>query len=303
MEASVLRGSLTALITPFKNGKVDDRAFQRLVNWQITEGAHGLIPTGPTGESATLDYDEHQHVLELCIAAAKRRVPIIAGAGSNSTEEAIFLTQHAKRAGADAVLHVLPYYNKPQQAGIYYHIKAINDAVDIPLLIYNIPGRTAVDLGVATLVRCYELKNVVGIVDATANLRRVSLHRLALGPGFNQICGDDGISPAFMAHGGHGCMSVVSNIAPRLYSQFQTLCLEGHFTKALKIHDRLMPLIDALFVETNPGPVKYAASRLGLCLPDTRLPLVRISDASKHFVDLALEKAGLAGAQNNSDAA
>ena len=289
----MFKGSLTALITPFRNGKLDEEAFRRFVEWQISEGSHGLVPTGTTGESPTLDFDEHKRVIELTIEVAKGRVPVIAGTGSNSTAEAIELTEYAAQVGADAALIVTPYYNKPTQEGLYQHYKAINDAVDIPIIIYNIPGRSVIDMSVDTMTRCYELKNVVGVKDATANLARTSQQRLAMGPEFNLLSGEDATALGFMAHGGHGCISVVSNVAPRLCADFQNACLAGDYKTALVLQDRLMPLHDAMFCEANPGPVKYAASRLGLCEAEMRLPLVPISQASQRIVDAALARVGL----------
>jgi 4-hydroxy-tetrahydrodipicolinate synthase len=289
----MFKGSFTALITPFKNGQVDDQAFSRLVEWQIEEGTHGLVPVGTTGECPTLSHDEHKHVVELCIKVARKRVPVIAGAGSNSTGEAIDFTRHAKKAGADAVLHVTGYYNKPTQEGLYQHFKAINDAVDIPVFLYNVPPRTIVDISVATIGRCAKLKNVVGIKDATANVSRVTLQRLACGNEFVQLSGEDATALGFNVHGGVGCISVTSNVAPRLCSEFQTACMKGDWKTAREIQERLMPLHDALFCETSPGPVKYAASRLGICSAETRLPLVPIAEESKKKVDAALVSAGL----------
>jgi 4-hydroxy-tetrahydrodipicolinate synthase len=287
----MFKGSFTALITPFKGGKVDEAAFKRLVDWQIAEGTHGLVPVGTTGESPTLSHEEHKAVVELCIKTARKRVPVIAGAGSNSTEEAIGFTRHAKEAGADAVLHSTGYYNKPTQDGLYRHFKAINDAVDIPIFIYNVPVRTIVDISVATMARCRELKNVIGVKDATANVGRVTNQRLACGKDFVQLSGEDGTVLGFMAHGGVGCISVTSNVAPRLCADFQNACLKGDYKAALALQDRLMPLHDGLFVETNPGPVKYAAWRLGLIdSPECRLPLAPVSDATKKVVDEALAR-------------
>lgn len=289
-------GSYTALITPFKGGALDDAAFRRLVEWQIAEGTHGLVPVGTTGESPTLSHEEHKHVVELCIDTANGRVPVIAGAGSNSTDEAVDLAQHAEKAGAAAVLIVTPYYNKPTQDGMFAHFKAINDAVDVPIIIYNIPGRSVVDMSVATMARCFhELKNVTGVKDATCNLQRVSQQRAAMGPEFNQLSGEDGTALAFNAHGGHGCISVASNVAPRLCRDFQNATLAGDYKTALALQDKLMPLHDVLFIESNPGPVKYAVSRLGLCGPDMRLPLVPVSEATKQAVDAVLDKLGLTG--------
>jgi len=292
-EGRMFKGSITALITPFKNGSVDEEALRRIVEWQISEGTHGLVPVGTTGESPTLNYEEHKRVVEITVASAKGRVPVIAGTGSNSTAEAIELTEHAKHAGATAALIVTPYYNKPTQEGLYQHFKAINDAVDIPIVIYNIPGRSIVDMSVDTMGRLFQLKNIVGVKDATANLARASQQRLALGKDFNLLSGEDATALGFMAHGGHGCISVASNVAPRLCADFQNACLAGDFERALELHDRLMPLHDVLFVETNPSPVKYAVSRLGLCSPETRLPLVPISEATKKAVDMVLNKLGL----------
>ena len=289
------QGSITALITPFKNGEVDAKAFQRLVEWQIDQGTHGLVPVGTTGESPTLTHDEHKQVIELCIEAAAGRVPVIAGTGSNSTSEAIALTRFAKEAGADGALVVTPYYNKPTQEGLYLHYKAINDAVDIPIIIYNIPGRSIVDMSVETMTRLFKLPNIAGLKDATANISRVSQQRAAMGTAFVQLSGEDATALGFNAHGGQGCISVTANIAPALCSEFQLACLGSNFKRALEIQDRLMPLHDALFVESNPGPVKYAAEKLGLCSGETRLPLAPLAPASKAKVDAALAQVGLAG--------
>ncbi len=290
-------GSYTALITPFKNGKLDEESLARLVDWQIAEGSHGLVPTGTTGESPTLDFDEHKKVIEITIDVARGRVPVIAGTGSNSTDEAIELSTHAEKAGANGLLIVTPYYNKPTQEGLYQHFKAINDAVGIPIIIYNIPPRSIVDMSVATMARLYDLKNIVGVKDATANLARVSQQREAMGPEFNQLSGEDATALGFMAHGGHGCISVASNVAPRLCAEFQNACLKGDYKTALALQDRLMPLHDVLFVETNPGPVKYATSRLGFCSAEMRLPMVPVSEATKQAVDAVLAKLGLIKAQ------
>jgi 4-hydroxy-tetrahydrodipicolinate synthase len=290
----MFKGSCTALITPFKGGQVDETAFQRMVEWQISEGTHGLVPVGTTGESPTLSHEEHKLVVELCVKTARRRVPVIAGAGSNSTEEAIDFTRHAKKVGADAVLHSTGYYNKPTQDGLFRHFKAINDAVDIPIIIYNVPVRTIVDIQVATMARCRELKNVVGVKDATANVGRVTQQRLACGTDFCQLSGEDSTALGFMAHGGHGCISVTSNVAPKLCSEFQNACIKGDWKTALALHDKLMPLHDALFIETNPAPVKYAAWRLGVIgTPDCRLPLAPLMEPTKKRVDDALKSVGL----------
>jgi 4-hydroxy-tetrahydrodipicolinate synthase len=289
----MFRGSITALITPFKDGQVDQAAFQAFVEWQIDEGTHGLVPTGTTGESPTLSHDEHKRVVELCIEAAAGRVPVMAGTGSNSTEEAIHLTKHAKRAGADAALVVTPYYNKPTQEGLYAHFKAIAEAVDIPIYVYNIPGRSVVNMSVETMARLAELPNIVGVKDATGDLTRPSLQRWKIGADFIQLSGEDGTALAFNAHGGVGCISVAANVAPRLVSQFQNATLQGNYAAALELQDRLMPLHTALFVETSPSPVKYAASLLGKCRDDVRLPLVQIGDATRKAVRDAMDHAGL----------
>jgi 4-hydroxy-tetrahydrodipicolinate synthase len=287
------RGSFTALVTPFKNGSVDEKVFRGLVDWQIEEGTSGLVPVGTTGESPTLSHDEHKHVVEWCIDQAKGRVPVVAGAGSNATREAIELAQHAEKAGADAVLVVTPYYNKPTQEGMYQHFKAINDAIGIPIIIYNIPARSVIDMSVETMKRLYELKNIAGVKDATANVVRVSQQRAAMGAEFNQLSGEDATALGFMAHGGHGCISVTSNVAPRLCAEFQGACLKGDYTNALKLQDKLMPLHTALFIETNPSPAKYALSVLGKCAETVRLPMVPLADKTRTAVREAMVHAGL----------
>jgi len=287
------RGSFTALLTPFANGSLDEKAFSNLVEWQIAEGTNGLVPVGTTGESPTLSHDEHKRVVELCVEAANRRVPVVAGAGSNSTKEAIDLSRHAEEAGADAVLIVTPYYNKPTQEGLYQHFKAINDAIGIPIIIYNIPARSVIDMSVDTMKRLFELANIAGVKDATANVIRVSQQRQAMGTGFNQLSGEDASALGFMAHGGHGCISVTSNVAPRLCAEFQGACLRGDFAGALALQDKLMPLHTALFLETNPAPAKYALSILGKCDATVRLPMVPVTEATKAAVRSAMVHAGL----------
>ncbi len=287
------RGSFTALVTPFNNGSVDEKAFRGLVDWQIAEGTNGLVPVGTTGESPTLSHEEHNEVVEWCVEQAKGRVPVVAGAGSNSTKEAIALAEHAEAAGADAVLVVTPYYNKPTQEGLYQHFKAINDAIGIPIIIYNIPPRSVIDMSVDTMQRLFELKNIAGVKDATANLLRVSQQRAAMGPDFNQLSGEDGTALGFNAHGGHGCISVTSNVAPRLCSEFQSLCLKGDYAGALKIQDKLMPLHMALFIETSPAPIKYALSLIGKCADTVRLPMVPVADKTRAAVREAMVYAGL----------
>jgi 4-hydroxy-tetrahydrodipicolinate synthase len=290
---SSFRGSFTALVTPFKNGSLDEKAYRGLIEWQIQEGTNGLVPVGTTGESPTLSHEEHRQAVEWCIDQADGRVPVIAGSGSNSTKEAVELSQHAEEAGADAVLIVTPYYNKPTQEGLYQHFKAINDAIGIPIIMYNIPGRSIVDINVETMARLYELKNISGVKDATANMTRVSQQRAAMGDDFNQLSGEDITALGFNAHGGHGCISVTSNVAPRLCSEFQAACRKGDYAAALKLQDKLTPLHLNLFVETSPAPVKYALSLLGKCADIVRLPMVPLSEKSKSVVRDAMVHAGL----------
>jgi 4-hydroxy-tetrahydrodipicolinate synthase len=293
----MFKGSYTALITPFRDGAVDEDAFARIVDWQLNEGTHGLVPMGTTGESPTLSHEEHKRVVELCIKTAAGRAPVIAGAGSNATSEAVDFSKHAESAGADGLLVVTPYYNKPTQEGLYQHFKAVNDAVGIPIIIYNIPGRSVVDMSVDTMARLYELKNIAGVKDATANMARVSQQRAAMGPDFIQLSGEDATALGFMAHGGHGCISVASNVAPKLCAQFQNACLAGDYAKALQLQDVLMPIHETLFLETNPSPAKYALWRLGFCQDEARLPLVPLQEATKKAVEQAMIKAGLITAQ------
>lgn len=290
------KGSITALVTPFADGAVDEKALRAHINWQIENGTHGLVPVGTTGESPTLSHEEHNRVIEICVEETKGRVPVVAGAGSNSTAEAIGFAKHAEKVGADAVLIVTPYYNKPTQEGLYHHFKAINDAIGIPIIIYNIPGRSVIDMSVATMARLYELKNIVGVKDATANIARVSLQRQAMGPDFIQLSGEDATALGFMAHGGHGCISVTANVAPALCSQMQEACLRGDYASALKVQDRLMPLHEAMFIETNPSPAKYALSVLGLMGDTVRLPLLPVSEGSKQVIRSAMTHAGLINA-------
>ncbi|HEY2231140.1 MAG TPA: 4-hydroxy-tetrahydrodipicolinate synthase [Xanthobacteraceae bacterium] len=287
------KGSFTALVTPFRNGSLDEKAFRDLVEWQIAEGTNGLVPVGTTGESPTLSHDEHKQVVEWCVEAVHGRVPVVAGAGSNSTKEAIELSRHAEKAGADAVLVVTPYYNKPTQEGLYQHYKAINDAIGIPIIIYNIPARSVVDMSVDTMKRLFELRNIAGVKDATANVVRVSQQRLAMGAGLIQLSGEDATALGFMAHGGHGCISVTSNVAPRLCATFQNACLNGDFASALSLQDKLMPLHTALFLETNPAPAKYALSVLGKCAETVRLPMVPVAETTRSAVRAAMVHAGL----------
>jgi 4-hydroxy-tetrahydrodipicolinate synthase len=287
-------GSLTALITPMHaDGSVDERAYAELVEWQIAEGTEGLVPVGTTGESPTLSHAEHTRVVEICIEAAARRVPVIAGTGSNSTAEAIDLTRHAKAAGADAALVVTPYYNKPTQEGLVLHYTAIADAVELPIIIYNIPSRSVIDMTPETMGRLAKHPNIVGVKDATANLARPLHQRAACGADFVQLSGEDHTALAFLAAGGHGCISVTSNIAPRLCAQMHRAWREGRVCEAMAIQDRLLPVHDALFSETSPGPVKYAASLLGRGTAHCRLPLAPVSAATAARVEAAMRGAGL----------
>jgi 4-hydroxy-tetrahydrodipicolinate synthase len=289
----MFHGSIVALITPFRNGSIDATALQSLVEWHIEQGTHGLVPVGTTGESPTLSHAEHEQVVELVVEAAARRLPVIAGAGSNSTDEAIHLAEHAARVGADAILVVTPYYNKPTQDGLFAHFKAVHDATDLPLIIYNIPGRSAVDMTVDTMAALARLKNVVGVKDATCDLARPLLTALACGEDFCQLSGEDITALSFLAHGGQGCISVTANVAPRQCSEMQDAWLRGDASGALAIHKRLTPLHKALFLETSPTPVKYAVSRLGRCAPDVRLPLVPPKAPTRAAVDAAMIAAGL----------
>ncbi len=286
-------GSMPALITPFADGKVDEAGFKSFVDWQIAEGSDGLVPCGTTGESPTLSHEEHMRVTEMCIEVAAGRVPVLAGAGSNSTDEAIHLAQHAKTAGADAVLVVTPYYNKPTQNGLYAHYKAIHDAADIPIIIYNIPGRSIVDMSVETMAALAKLPNIVGVKDSSQDLARPVNTRLAIGDDFCQMSGEDGTAVPFLAAGGHGCISVTANIAPRLCADMQRAWREGDLETCMNLQDRLTPLHNAIFCETSPGPIKYAASLLDKCYAETRLPICPISEDSKATVRKAMVEVGL----------
>jgi 4-hydroxy-tetrahydrodipicolinate synthase len=288
-----LKGSMTALITPFRNGAVDEGGFQKFVDWQIKSGIDGVIPVGTTGESPTLSHEEHKRVVELCIETVAKRVPVIAGTGSNSTAEAIDLTQHAQKAGADAALVIVPYYNKPTQEGQYQHFKAVHDATDIPIIIYNVPGRTVANMTVETMARLSKLPRIVGVKDATADLARPALQRLASGAEFRQLSGEDATALPFLIQGGHGCISVTSNVAPALTAELQAAWRQGDLKTAIAINERLTPLHEAMFCETSPSPVKYAAELLGLASGELRLPMVEIGEASKAKVQAALKSAGL----------
>ena len=293
MTKAAFRGSMTALVTPFRDGAVDADAFCKLVEWQIAEGSHGLVPVGTTGESPTLSHEEHKHVVELCIKTARGRVPVIAGAGSNNTREAIELAVHAQKAGADGVLVVTPYYNKPTQEGLFQHFKAVNDAIGIPLIIYNIPPRSVVDMSDATMARLFELKHVAGVKDATGNLARVSTQRHAMGPDFIQLSGEDMTALAYMAAGGHGCISVVANIAPRLCADLMNLCAGQDYLGALKIQDRLVPLHAATFAEPGLAGAKYGLSVLGRVRDEVRLPLLPVTPPAQKLIREAMVFAGL----------
>jgi 4-hydroxy-tetrahydrodipicolinate synthase len=291
----MFRGSIPALVTIFRDEALDERAFLDFVRWQVSEGSHALVPCGTTGESATLTSAEHRRVIELAIEGAAGRVKVIAGCGSNDTAHAIALTRSAKEAGADAALHVPPYYNRPNQEGIYAHLAAIAEAVDIPIILYNVPTRTITDISVETMARLARIANVIGVKDATGNLARVSAQRAACGDDFVQLSGNDDMALGFSAMGGVGCISVTANVAPRLCAEFQNACLSGDWQGSLRLQDRLYPLHAALFTDASPGPVKYALSRVREgTSAELRLPMTPPSEASRRAVDEALAHAGLA---------
>jgi 4-hydroxy-tetrahydrodipicolinate synthase len=290
----MLRGSITALITPFSDGAVDEKAFERLVDWQIREGTHGLVPVGTTGESPTVTHDEHRRVIEICVDVADKRVPVIAGAGSNSTDEAISLARFAEDHGADAILSVVPYYNKPNQEGLFQHFSAIARSTGLPIILYSVPGRTVVDLQVDTISRLREAhENIIGVKDATANMERATMQRVLLGDDFILLSGEDMTALGFNAHGGNGCISVTSNVAPKLCSLFQNACQQGNYVEARVLQEKLVHLHKNLFIEPNPQGVKYAAARLNLCKNELRLPLVPVNKSTEVAIDYALEHAGL----------
>jgi 4-hydroxy-tetrahydrodipicolinate synthase len=289
----MFKGVFPALVTPFRDGAVDEEAFVRLVERQIAGGVHGLVPVGTTGESATLSHDEHRRVVELCVATAAGRVPVIAGAGSNATAEAIELARHAKTVGADAALVVTPYYNRPSQEGLYAHFAAIDEAVQLPVLVYNVPGRTSVDIANETLARLSKLPNIVGIKDATGDLARASQQRLMCGEGWTMLSGDDPSALGYMAHGGHGCISVTANVAPEQVSAFFNEALAGQWPDALYGQDRLIRLHKALFADASPSPAKFALAHLGLCAEDARLPIVPCSETARAEVLAAMRDAGV----------
>ena len=291
----MLKGALTALITPFdKNGNVAEKTLCDLVEWQVKQGINGIVPVGTTGESPTLSYQEHKRVIELCVRQVAKRVPVIAGAGSNSTKEAVELAEFAEKAGADAVLVVTPYYNKPNQRGMYQHFSTVAKAISIPLIIYNIPGRSVIDMTADTMAKLHhDCKNIIGVKDATSKIERVSEQREKCGKDFVQLSGDDSTALGFNAQGGVGCISVTSNIAPKQCAELFQACRENNFAKALELNDRLMPLNRALFLEPSPAGVKYAAEKLGICTSVVRSPIVPIEDTTKRIIDAALKHAGL----------
>ena len=287
---------MPALVTPFKDGAVDEDAYRKLIDWVVESGQHGLVPVGTTGESPTLSHDEHRKVVESCIAEARGRVPVIAGAGSNNTREAVELAKHAEKAGADGVLIVTPYYNKPNQEGLFQHFKAIDAAIGIPIVIYNIPPRSVIDMSVDTMKRCYELKNVVGVKDATGNIGRISMQRQAMGPEFIQLSGDDITALSCMAAGAHGCISVVANVAPKPTADLMEACFAGKYDEALKIQDRLVPLHAATFLEAGVTGAKTGLSLLGRAREEVRLPLVPSTESTKKAIRAAMVHAGVLNA-------
>ena len=293
----MFKGSIVALITPFKNNNLDEDCYISLIHHHLKNSTSGLVPAGTTGESPTLNHKEHEKVIELCVKESKGKIPVIAGTGSNSTDEAISLTKYAEKVGADAALVVTPYYNKPTQEGLYQHFKAINDSCAIPIIIYNIPPRSVVDMNVDTMARLFELKNIVGVKDATGDLNRVNQQRKKMGPDFIQLSGEDGTALEFNLRGGVGCISVTANVAPRLCSEFQEASTGKNnsnlLAKAKEINDKLTPLHKSLFIESSPSPVKYAASILNLCSEEVRLPLVKVTDETKKAVKSAMIYANL----------
>jgi 4-hydroxy-tetrahydrodipicolinate synthase len=289
----MIKGSIPALVTPFKNGAVDLDTLKKLVDWQIAEGSTGLVPVGTTGESPTLSHEEHEAVVEAVVKFAAGRVPVIAGAGSNNTVEGIRLIQHAERVGADAALVVTPYYNKPTQAGLIAHYTALHDCCTLPIIIYNIPGRSVVDMSPETMGQLAKLPRIIGVKDATGKIERVSMQRASCGPEFIQLSGEDATALGFNAHGGVGAISVTANVAPRLCAEFQTATLNGDFAKALQLQDRLMPLHEAIFIEPGLAGAKYGLSLLGRCAEEVRLPLVGLTDGTKARIKAAMQFAGL----------
>ena len=293
MAHPLFKGAIPALVTPFKDGAIDERAFRELVERQISGGVHGLVPVGTTGETSTLSHEEHRRVVELCVEIAAGRVPVIAGAGSNSTAEAISLVKHAKTVGAQAALVVTPYYNRPSQEGLYRHYAAINDAVELPVLVYNVPGRTSVDISNETVARLAKLPNIAGVKDATSDLSRASVMRQTCGDDFVLLSGEDATALGYMAHGGHGCISVTANVSPDGMSSLMNACLSGDWPGALYWQDRLIKLHKALFADASPSPTKFALAHLGLCQEDVRLPIAPCSEAARESVIDAMREAGV----------
>ena len=289
----MFKGSIVALVTPFKNNVLDQEKYASLIQHHISNGTKGVVPAGTTGESPTLNHDEHKQVIEIAVKECAGKIPVIAGTGSNSTSEAVELSKHAEKSGADGLLIVTPYYNKPTQEGLYQHYKKINDSIGIPIIIYNIPPRSVIDMTVDTMARLFELKNIAGVKDATADLNRVDQQLKKMGPEFIQLSGEDGTALEFNMRGGVGCISVSANVAAKLCSEFQEACLSKNNIKAKEINEKLMPLHKSLFIESNPSPVKYAASLLGLCSEDVRLPLVKTTNPTKEIVKSAMKNAGL----------
>lgn len=289
----MIQGSIPALVTPFKNGELDLDTLKKLVDWQIEQGSTGLVPVGTTGESPTLSHEEHETVVEAVVKFAAGRVPVIAGAGSNNTVEGIRLIQHAERVGADAALVVTPYYNRPTQAGLIAHYTALHDCCTLPIIIYNIPGRSVVDMQPDTMGKLAQLPRIIGVKDATGKIERVSMQRASCGPDFIQLSGEDATALGFNAHGGTGCISVTANVAPKLCAEFQAATLAGDYAKALAYQDRLMPLHEAIFIEPGLAGAKYGLSLLGMCAEEVRLPLVGLTDGTKARIRAAMEHAGL----------
>ena len=289
----MFKGSICALITPFRDGSIDKQAYIDLINWQIEQGTQGLVPCGTTGESPTLSHKEHMLVVELCVKTAAGRVPVIAGAGSNSTEEALMLTKHAKEAGADGALVVTPYYNKPTQEGLFHHFKTLSDNVDIPIVIYNIPSRSVIDMSVDTMERLAKLENILGVKDATNDVSRATRQKMVVSKDFSILSGEDGTQLGFLAQGGHGCISVTANVAPGLMARFHSAWIDGDVDVAQSINEQLMPLHKDLFCETNPAPVKYALSLLGKCTDNVRLPIVPVSKENRSKIKVAMRAASL----------
>ena len=289
----MIQGSLPALVTPFRDGAVDHAALERLVDWHVAEGSHGLVAVGTTGESPTLTHAEHEAVVEAVVRFAAGRIPVIAGTGSNNTDEAVRFTRHAASVGADAALVVTPYYNKPTQAGMIAHFRALHDCADLPIIIYNIPGRSAVDMTPETMAELAQLPRIIGVKDATGDLDRVCRQRMLCGPEFLQISGEDATAHGFNAQGGRGCISVTANVAPRLCAELQEACLANDYARALEIQDRLMPLHQSIFVEPGLSGAKYAMSRLGLCDEEMRAPLFPVSQPTRDLIDNGLRHAGL----------